>query len=189
MRFVVSGFLMNRTLTHLQFSDVSQLLNAYQLWLDDLYPRAKFTDALGMIEKLGHSKRMQVMRREWINAGKQQHDSSENGPANGEATSSRPKTGVSILGSGIHTLQKGSLSTPVEMPISTDPELSNVQSLETAPQPEQDELDALLAESFSLPSGIPTTASKQPDLGPHQPEHEMDDFEDEMAALAEMEDY
>lgn len=42
----------------------------YQLWLDDLYPRAKFADALAIIEKLGHTKRMQTMRREWINEGK-----------------------------------------------------------------------------------------------------------------------
>lgn len=49
---------------------MARLLNIYQLWLDDLYPRAKFTDGLAMIEKLGHTKRMQMMRREWINEGK-----------------------------------------------------------------------------------------------------------------------
>lgn len=42
----------------------------YQLWLDDLYPRAKFADGLAIIEKLGHTKRMQTMRREWINERK-----------------------------------------------------------------------------------------------------------------------
>lgn len=50
-----------------KYSDVTRLLTFYQLWLDDLYPRAKFGDGLAMIEKLGHSKRMQVMRKEWIN--------------------------------------------------------------------------------------------------------------------------
>ncbi|KAL9021747.1 MAG: hypothetical protein Q9185_001111 [Variospora sp. 1 TL-2023] len=35
-------------------------------WLDDLYPRAKFADGLAMIEKLGHSKKIQDMRRAWI---------------------------------------------------------------------------------------------------------------------------
>lgn len=49
---------------------MARLLNIYQLWLDDLYPRAKFADALAIIEKLGHSKQMQTMRREWINEGK-----------------------------------------------------------------------------------------------------------------------
>ena len=53
-----------------QYSDVARMLNAYQLWLDDLYPRAKFADGLAIIEKLGHTKRMQTMRREWIQEGK-----------------------------------------------------------------------------------------------------------------------
>ncbi|MCJ1460032.1 chromosome segregation in meiosis- protein [Mycoblastus sanguinarius] len=60
-----------------EYSDVARLLNAYQFWLDDLYPRAKFADALAIIEKLGHTKRMQTMRREWINEGKSR-DSLEN---------------------------------------------------------------------------------------------------------------
>ena len=42
----------------------------YQLWLDDLYPRAKFADGLTIIEKLGHSKRMQTMRKTWVNEAK-----------------------------------------------------------------------------------------------------------------------
>ncbi|KAI9885332.1 MAG: Cytochrome oxidase assembly [Watsoniomyces obsoletus] len=49
-----------------EFSDVANLLAFYQLWLDDLYPKARFKDGLEIIEKLGHSRRMQVMRREWI---------------------------------------------------------------------------------------------------------------------------
>jgi len=53
-----------------EFSDISRLLNTYQLWLDDLYPRAKFRDALSMVEKLGHTKRMQITRRAWIDATK-----------------------------------------------------------------------------------------------------------------------
>lgn len=53
-------------LNALQFSDVTRLLKIYQLWLDDLFPKAKFADGLAIIEKLGHSKRMQTMRKEWI---------------------------------------------------------------------------------------------------------------------------
>ncbi|PYH97766.1 Swi3-domain-containing protein [Aspergillus ellipticus CBS 707.79] len=49
-----------------EFSDTARLLNFYQLWLDDLFPRAKFADGLSIIEKLGHSKRLQTMRRDWI---------------------------------------------------------------------------------------------------------------------------
>ena len=46
------------------------MLNLYQLWLDDLYPKAKFKDGLTMVEKLGHTKRMQVSRRAWIDESK-----------------------------------------------------------------------------------------------------------------------
>lgn len=53
-----------------EFSDIARLLNFYQLWLDGLYPRAKFADGLQLIEKVGHTKRMQVMRKEWIDEGK-----------------------------------------------------------------------------------------------------------------------
>ncbi|OQE80768.1 hypothetical protein PENNAL_c0044G10586 [Penicillium nalgiovense] len=53
-----------------EFKDAARLLNFYQLWLDDLFPRAKFADGLTMIEKLGHSKRIQAMRREWIDEEK-----------------------------------------------------------------------------------------------------------------------
>ncbi|KAF2766259.1 Swi3-domain-containing protein [Teratosphaeria nubilosa] len=53
-----------------EFSDMSRLLTMYQLWLDDMYPKAKFRDGLTMVEKLGHSKRMQVMRKAWIDETK-----------------------------------------------------------------------------------------------------------------------
>lgn len=53
-----------------EFSDMSRLLDTYQLWLDDLYPRAKFRDGLKMIEKVGHSKRMQIMRKSWLDETK-----------------------------------------------------------------------------------------------------------------------
>ncbi|RJE23643.1 hypothetical protein PHISCL_04019 [Aspergillus sclerotialis] len=49
-----------------EFSDAARLLNFYQLWLDDLFPRAKFADGLAIIEKLGHSRRLQTMRKQWI---------------------------------------------------------------------------------------------------------------------------
>ncbi|KAH8589711.1 replication fork protection component Swi3-domain-containing protein [Bisporella sp. PMI_857] len=53
-----------------EYSDCDRLLSFYQLWLDDLFPKAKFLDALNMVEKMGHKKRMQMMRMEWINEGK-----------------------------------------------------------------------------------------------------------------------
>ncbi|KAI1080115.1 Swi3-domain-containing protein [Whalleya microplaca] len=53
-----------------EFSDTARLLSFYQLWLDDLFPKAKFLDALAMVEKVGHKKYMQIKRLEWIEEGK-----------------------------------------------------------------------------------------------------------------------
>lgn len=94
----------------LQFSDMAHLLNFYQLWLDDLFPRAKFTDGLAMIEKLGHSKRIQVMRREWIE---------ESRPiGNGPDTTIEPAT------NGIEDRAEGDVN-------STPPELANMETSPT----------------------------------------------------------
>lgn len=45
-------------------------MSFYQEWLDDLFPKAKFLDALAMVEKAGHHKMMQKMRLDWINEGR-----------------------------------------------------------------------------------------------------------------------
>ncbi|TQS37989.1 hypothetical protein Golomagni_01518 [Golovinomyces magnicellulatus] len=50
-----------------EFSDTFKLLSMYQLWLDDLFPKARFLDALAMVEKLGHKKKVLAMRMDWIN--------------------------------------------------------------------------------------------------------------------------
>lgn len=46
------------------------MLAFYQLWLDDLYPKAQFLDALAMVEKMGHKKKIITERMNWINEGK-----------------------------------------------------------------------------------------------------------------------
>ncbi|KAI8627102.1 Swi3-domain-containing protein [Xylariaceae sp. FL1651] len=53
-----------------EFSDTARLLSFYQLWLDDLFPKAKFLDALNMVEKAGHKKYLRLKRIEWIDEGK-----------------------------------------------------------------------------------------------------------------------
>ncbi|KAJ8105579.1 hypothetical protein ONZ43_g7374 [Nemania bipapillata] len=53
-----------------EFSDTARLLSFYQLWLDDLFPKAKFLDALSMVEKAGHKSRLRLKRIEWIHEGR-----------------------------------------------------------------------------------------------------------------------
>lgn len=49
---------------------MGQVLNAYQFWLDELFPKAKFADGLSIIETLGHKKTMQISRTVWIDEDK-----------------------------------------------------------------------------------------------------------------------
>lgn len=49
-----------------EYSDARRILQFYQVWAHGLYPKAKFDDVLVMIEKLGHSKRLQVARQDWV---------------------------------------------------------------------------------------------------------------------------
>ncbi|KFY34797.1 hypothetical protein V495_08109, partial [Pseudogymnoascus sp. VKM F-4514 (FW-929)] len=53
-----------------EYGDAERLLGLYQLWLDDLYPKAKFADALKMVEKVGHKKTIAIARRGWIEEGR-----------------------------------------------------------------------------------------------------------------------
>lgn len=70
MRYVSICLVLNCSNSVSKYSDASNLLSFYQLWLDDLFPKARFLDALAMVEKTGHKRMMQVARLEWINEGK-----------------------------------------------------------------------------------------------------------------------
>ena len=60
----------------------------YQLWLDNLFPKARFADALAMVEKEGHKTGMHKMRMEWINESKPRDREDEmDGTLDGTATS------------------------------------------------------------------------------------------------------
>ncbi|KKA28937.1 hypothetical protein TD95_004432 [Thielaviopsis punctulata] len=49
-----------------EWSDAFDLLSLYRLWLDDLYPKARFVDALAMVEKAGHKTTMIKQRTAWL---------------------------------------------------------------------------------------------------------------------------
>ncbi|OBT82601.1 hypothetical protein VE02_08986 [Pseudogymnoascus sp. 03VT05] len=53
-----------------EYGDAERLLGLYQMWLDDLYPKAKFGDALRMVEGAGHRKMVVGARRGWIEEGR-----------------------------------------------------------------------------------------------------------------------
>ena len=174
----------------------------YQLWLDDLYPKAKFADALAIIEKLGHTKRMQLMRREWIEEGKPKatieegvaatsptatNDQSHGQDSNRlvelrseDAQRPRTPTRTAFEERDLYGASPTARLAPAAPPISRD----EPAAAGPAEQPEEDELDALLAEDAgkgeaAVPAmGLVTSRPAQGSAG--------DDFEDEMEAMADI---
>lgn len=154
------------------------MLNMYQLWLDDLYPRAKFADALAIIEKVGHTKRMQVDRRAWIDEGKPKQ------------TVDQDQDDMDVVGldepaaqehaDGTEALEEDENATRVQTASETP--VSNAPARNTAEEPDDDELDALLAESEIPVQAAPKALPSQGELAADDP------FADEMEALEGMED-
>lgn len=160
------------------------MLNMYQLWLDDLYPRAKFADALAIIEKVGHTKRMQMMRKDWIDEGKPRR-TTEGDVEDEERAQDKPAEG--LHGESMDGVQQAEAT--VESDVGQDRQAQTVSGASAGSagiEPDEDELDALLAEADqpSAPApttfrgGLPATAAADDDP-----------FADEMDAMAGMEDW
>ncbi|KAI4246930.1 MAG: hypothetical protein L6R42_009748, partial [Xanthoria sp. 1 TBL-2021] len=182
------------------YLDLARLLNIYQLWLDDLYPRAKFADGLAMIEKLGHKKRIQIMRREWIHEGKPREKYNEmdatkeaegtvqpeSDPKHRDATGDNTKV--------VETFERHQMSDPSNEDLfrgvphrnaklaNDETETLFLPNDATDDQPPEDDLDALLAETADDNEGrsfvIPSPPRRQES---HTGE---DDFDDEEALAA-----
>ena len=155
-----------------EFDDIARLLNTYQLWLDDLYPRAKFKDALGMVEKLGHSKRMQVTRKTWLDETKP-HRRDEILERVGDVEMSGALSGKVAEGSEetlFRDIADAQTTTGAAVLDATVPDAPDA--------PDEDELDALLAQNETSASA---TTVQKPTVrrGPF----EEDDDEDELDAL------
>lgn len=152
------------------------MLNYYQLWLDNLYPRAKFADGLQLVEKVGHSKRMQVMRKEWIDEGKPGYARERAARRHEEER----ETDDLYAGDGP---VRGDVSTGDSIP-SADPESdslfipdSRAPTTEENGLPDDDELDALLAEQDM------TTAVRRPTTTPRAAMEVDSEGEDDLDAL------
>jgi replication fork protection complex subunit Csm3/Swi3 len=151
-----------------EFSDISRMLNLYQLWLDDLYPKAKFKDGLAMVEKLGHTKRMQVSRRAWIDESK--------GFRRREDEDAEMRLG-DVAGQAEDNDEIFPIPTRSK---ESGPEQE--QSGGGADAPDDDELDALMGEE-SAAAAPPSVVANGPtkSQGPFQDDDEPD--EDELDAL------
>jgi replication fork protection complex subunit Csm3/Swi3 len=144
------------------------MLNMYQLWLDDLYPRAKFLDALALVEKTGHTKRMQMIRKNMIYDKSEQPDADNDVEMGGEV---QQDGGVE----GQERQTEGGLDGPEPIP-----EIQETVEMADNHDPDEDELDALLAESAQAQTKAPTAPKARVETRDDDP------FADEMEAMADM---
>lgn len=151
-----------------QWGDASRLLSFYQEWLDDLFPKAKFLDALAMVEKAGHNKMMQKMRVDWINEGRPKSsvvadggdDDEPAGEQQGSEEAPAPRQADRIAPIFEKTASRDRPSTPPPDDLFGDDiygatpvgARKNGRAAETRGEPDQDELDALMAEMEQEPS-------------------------------------
>lgn len=167
-----------------EFADMERMLSMYQLWLDELYPRAKFRDGLAMVEKLGHGKRMQVMRRAWLDGTKPSADVREPSPeveVGGEdavMTGLLPKEGRR---SGIFDDDSEDEEAELAVRRNNAP-ADNAPVQDAYDAPDDDELDALMADNAAVPK--PVQAAPQRRKGPFDDDEDEDD-DDLDALLAE----
>ena len=127
-----------------EFTDVGKLLDYYQLWLDDVFPRAKFASGLKMVEKVGHSKRMAVVRKEWIEEGKPSYVSREMMQRQvEEAAREREKEGA-VEKREVERLSGNEGDGEMFFPSPTKGMQKKTE--DGGEEPDEDDLDALLAE-------------------------------------------
>ena len=177
----------------------------YQLWLDDVFPKAHLSDCLGIIEKLGHSRRLQVIRREWIAEDKpkprertptppsetiinqgQDDDAMMFGALREGADSTHEMASNSLEPSELQQQQEGNYSSGRPLsPLhgsSIDNHESSAQPNHGSMIPEEDDLDQLLAEEDSSRQGNPQAHQSTASIGTR------DEFADDLEAMAEMND-
>ena len=186
-----------------EFGDAARLLSFYQLWLDDLFPKAKFLDALAMVEKAGHKKRLVVARSEWISQrNRKEGDDEEQDPellpvsTIERPTGERPSTPARDEVPGDDDLydatpKRAGRTVPVvndDVPDGDDlsaliaesegQDVPRRKTPQSQMDNEEDDLDALIAEAETQDQGSSTAKLPQPTPAA--------DFAEEEAAMLEM---
>lgn len=195
-----------------EFGDAARLLSFYQLWLDDLFPKAKFLDALSMVEKAGHKKKLMAARNEWINDGKPKTSATFEEYLNqptledeeaAQVTAQRPSTpsGGNDIPEDDDLYGATPRRTGRTVPVvnNDEPDADDLEALMAEAQgqdsshkekpqgqdePEDDDLDALIAEAEDQDTSANKTGSSQKTDPKPANDH---DFADEEAAMQEME--
>lgn len=128
------------------------------MWLDDLYPKAKFADALVMVEKAGHKRKLAAARTEWLNESRPKETGDDDlslPPLNdGQKTPTRAMApeDEDIYGS---------------TPSARRPQVATTTTTQNNDMPDEDDLDALMAEAEAQdngPAAAPTNGVPEDDL-------------------------
>lgn len=177
----------------------------YQLWLDDLFPKAKFLDALAMVEKAGHKRDMMTARQEWLDEGKLKRnadtdDAADDGPGTenqDDGPTLQPSTPTHAAAvPDDDDLYDATPRAPRIVPTNEDPADDDLDALMNEAEeagsasarqtrdvrPGEDDLDALMAEAEAHDGGN----SKSKPAGQPAEQH---DFADEEAAMEGMEEW
>ncbi|CCG84056.1 protein of unknown function [Taphrina deformans PYCC 5710] len=127
-----------------ELQDLGKFIEMYQFWAHDLFPKAKFRDALKMISKVGKTKKMKAQRRQIIDdilprPEYQEPSSDEDGL---EIAAPRAATGTSVeVAAGIYTTCGGDeYGDDLEMPAQGAQGIAN-DIPEEMPLEEVDDLD------------------------------------------------
>ncbi|KAJ8129776.1 hypothetical protein O1611_g3856 [Lasiodiplodia mahajangana] len=195
-----------------EFSDTARLLSFYQLWLDDLFPKAKFLDALSMVEKAGHKNQLRLKRIQWIDEGRPKPVGFDEGDDDLFGDSNQPEErDPAIFPARVAPIFQNSLDKHAKTPIEDDPfadediygasprrsttttaaavsVFGNGGSTQANGEPEEDDLDALMAEGEAQ-RGTSTSSifGNGKSSQAIQPNHEPDDGDDLDALMAEAE--
>ncbi|KAL5349706.1 chromosome segregation in meiosis-related protein [Pseudogymnoascus australis] len=175
-----------------EYGDAERLMGLYQLWLDDLYPKAKFGDALGMVEKVGHRKAVAVARRGWIEEGRPGRGGEDGGEGAGAGVGVRVEGGGQMQREGTARIapifttltsrsaeQRKTPDTPAPADIPDDDDLDAMAELYTAspraakPGAEAQPQTSIFGPRAAIPLLNPAAAA----AGPEEEE------EDDLAAL------
>ncbi|KAK4224924.1 replication fork protection component Swi3-domain-containing protein [Podospora fimiseda] len=136
-----------------EFSDAARLLSFYQEWLDDLFPKAAFLDALAMVEKAGHKTAMRNARLKWIDEDKprsaEDEEEQDEYPIHTSTGPKKPTTIAPVFEKAAQSKAK----TPENDDLFGDDDIYNAtpRANKSTPAiqdiPDEDDLDALMAEA------------------------------------------
>ncbi|KAI0647088.1 replication fork protection component Swi3-domain-containing protein [Trametes meyenii] len=119
-----------------ELQDLNRLLNVYQFWAHKMYPHTHFSDTVQRVEKLCHSKRMNVALSVWRDEAKGLINGHKM-PGSDDSDSDDEETKNSRLQRGLEPTQsRGQSQEAQDVPIATDDERSSpTRSTHDAPFP------------------------------------------------------